>query len=169
MTTLKADDNIEVEMKGVFAVTVTNRDTGEVVDEYKERNVLVLDSKTAITRAIAGNPFGVIRTIKLGNDNGGGTNDSPFPAQESYDENVMNVVYQKNSGIQVGYPNPITVAFNTTIRGDDVMDNYPGETNIMFCSAALHTNDGKVFAYKRFPQKSISGVLDISIVWSIGF
>lgn len=169
MTTIKADDKFETKMKGIFSVKVTNRETGEVVDEYEEQNVLVLDSKTAITRAIAGNPLGVIRTLKLGDDNGGGTNDNPFPAQESYDEGVMNVVYEKNTGIQAGYPNPITVAFNITVKGEEVMENYPGQTNIIFCSAALHTNDGKVFAYKRFPQKSISEVLDISIVWSIGF
>lgn len=153
---------------GRLSFRIINRETGEVVDQFDDKNVLVVDSRTSITRAIAGNTLGVIRFLKIGNDVGSGTIYEPEPAHESYDENVMNVLFESQN-LTVGYPDPRTVAFNVLVRGTDVLRQHPGLTDVKFTSAALHTADGNVFSYKRFPVRTISDVLDLSIVWTIGF
>lgn len=98
-----------------------------------------------------------------------GTPAEPTPPKNTYNENSMDVVFDAPYVLNVGSLNPTTATFNVTIFGDDVMDLYPSDSSKEFNSAALHTGDGRVFAYKRFPAKSISRLVDINITWSISW
>lgn len=92
--------------------------------------------------------------------------DNPEPPKDYYDNTTMDVVYTQ-TGLNANFPNERTVNFSVTITGADVMALYPSENFVEITSAALHTNDDELFAYKRFPQRSISDVLDIAVNWSI--
>lgn len=248
---MNIDDTL-TKMNGYFSVEVIERSTGKVVDSYEEKNVIVLDSRTAITRAIAGDSSGVINAFKIGTDVGAGVSisgtpsltfadanpdtitrsggswiddgflsemtvtisgtslndgvytidtltdltltlvltdslvaetppagsvsvtgvaspNNPEPAKDVFDETTMTLLYEYPTPPSVGYPNTTSVNFNMTLVGEAVMAYYPTESFVTFTSAALHSTDGNVFAYKRFPQKSISPLLDINVVWNIGY
>lgn len=156
-------------VRGQFGIKLYNRETGEVVDEYTDPNVVVLDAKEAIIKAVAGDSQGFITGLKVGDDVGTGTSVDPEPADESYNESTMSVVHTYQGTFTIGYTNPTTVNFSGTISGADLMENYPNDNFKIITSAALHTNNGNVFAYKRFPQKSVSELLDISVIWKIYF
>jgi len=101
--------------------------------------------------------------------NGVGSPNNPVTAVDTYDATTMNIIFDSSYVLTVGYPNATSVTFSTTILGVDVMALYPSETSKIFTSAALHTGNTKVFAYKRYPQKSISKVVDLAISWTIAY
>lgn len=176
---MKAIDIPRFEFKGFFGFDRINTITGEVLDSYEDHNVIVLDAKSAIIRAISQPTVAsTINKIKLGNDIGTGTNvtaKNPEPAQQTYDETTMSVVFDAPYVLNVGFDSPTSVTFNVTIVGKDVMAQYPNDSSKTITSAALHTgipsgaSTGKVFAYKRFTQTSISSVVDLNIKWAIQF
>lgn len=252
MTDTIFTDTLASTMSGFFEIKTINRSTGEVVDEYTDPNVIVIDAKEAIINTISSLAnTGVIQTIKVGDDVGGdvtmtGTpnlnfadanpdtitrttgswitdgfiddmsivittsvsNNSTFtidtltattitlvaidtlvvetgtsgvsvvgtpspnnPAAplDTFNASSMSVVYAPTVPFTVGYSNVTSVTFSVTISGADLMALYPAEITKILTSAALHTGNAKVFAYKRFPQKSISALLDILINWTIKF
>lgn len=157
-------------LEGYFKIERVLHDTGESLDSYEDHNVIVTSAQSAIIRAIAEpTANSTISKIKLGDDVGTGTVTNPQPAQSSYDSTTMSVVFDAPYTLNIGFNNSITVTFNTTIVGADVMALYPSASSKYFTSAALHTGNGNVFSYKRFPQKSISSVVDINITWSIHY
>ena len=242
-----------IPLVGKFSVNRIDHKTGMVIDSFSEKNIIVLDAKEAIIKAISGSILGHIDTIKLGEDVGDDVNlqgspnitfndnnpsadtivrdagsfiddgyiedmsivvtntvsnngtytidtvtattitliagdsltneslvfgvsmvgtpslDNPATAVETYDENTMDLIFDAPYTLSVGYPNSTSVTFGVTIIGQDVLDLYPLATSKIITSAALHTNNGNVFSYKRFPQKSISALIDLSIVWEIGY
>jgi len=238
-------------LKGIFIIKTVDAKTGEILDEYKEHNAIVLDSREAVTIAIS-QPVAnsTINNIKMGEDfgesmigsptvtfananpdtitrstgswitdgflvgdkitasgsvsndgeytiaTGGvtatvltltntdvlvnegpvasvaistGTVDAPITAQTTYDETDMSIIFDAPYTLAVGFPNAQSVNFSVTIIGSDVMALYPSDTSKRFNSAALHTGNGNVFAYKRFPQKSISALVNLSVVWGITY
>lgn len=101
---------------------------------------------------------------------------SPSAPFSSYDETTMAAMsvagqnlFDAPYTLLVGNINATTVNFAVIIVGADVMALYPGTTSQIFTSAALRTGNGKVFAYQRFAQKSISSVVNIAISWSVGY
>lgn len=166
---MKINTQLDNKVSGEFNITTYNRDTGEVVDEYSETNVVVLDSKEAIIKAIAGDSEGFVTGLKVGDDVGTGDLNNPETATETYDENTMSVLYTFPGTFTTGYTNTTSVNFSAIISGEDFMSYYPNDNYKVLTSAALHTNNGKVFSYKRFPQKSISALLDIAVIWKIYF
>lgn len=93
--------------------------------------------------------------------------DNPEPPKESYTSSTMDVVFDAPYTLSVTYPDPLTATFSVTIIGADVLAGYPLENFKVITSAALHTNNTNLFSYKRFPQRSISELLDLAISWSI--
>lgn len=156
---------------GALEISLIDKQSLKVVHQHKDSNILVLDAETAITKAIAGNSEGFITTLKLGTDVGSGTEESPEAPSSTYDETTMLTPFTVPSNLIIGYSNSLTVAFSVTVDGMDVVTELGdgSQTSIKITSAALHTKNGKVFSYKRFPRISISGALSISFVWTIGF
>lgn len=162
-----SDDNITP--KGVLTIESRDSRTGELVDSSKQDNVLVLHSRRAIVRGITGNPLGTIDKLLIGDDYGNGTPSNPEPANETYDRTTMSILYTYPDELVLGYASETKAMFSATLSGKDIMEEHPNEDSVYFTSAALHTKDGEVFSYIRFPQKSISTVLDITIIWEIGY
>lgn len=98
-----------------------------------------------------------------------GTLDNPSAPLDTYDETTMDILFDAPYALNKGYADSITATFNVTIKGADVLALYPGDTSKILTSAALHTGNGNVFSYKRFPQKSISALVDINISWNIHY
>lgn len=248
----KFTDNILPKMSGFFEIKTIDKSTGKIIDEYEEKNVIVLDSKEAIINAISTlTNDGVIEVLKIGDDVGdpvsmqgtpnlnfadldpdtitrtagswvddgfidsmvltitssisnngtftvdtvtpttltliatdtlvaeSGTSgvsvigtptaDNPIPPLETFNASSMSLIYTSPETFTLGYSNPISVTFSMIIDGVDLMSYYPLDITKAITSAALHTGNGKVFAYKRFPQKSVSALIDILINWTIKF
>lgn len=243
------ESKIDNTLKGKFKLQLIDAKTNRILDEYEDNNIVVLDSRTAITRAISSpSNNSTIKSIKLGEDvgepmtgspnitfsnlnpdtivrssgsfitdgfvagdkitvsnsvsNNGvftiqsltattitlpvtefltdegplagvsittGSVDVPSNPKNTYTSTTMDVVFNAPYTLGVGYPDNKSVNFSVTIIGADVMALYPGDTSKIFTSAALHTGDGNVFAYKRFPKRSISELVNMSISWVITY
>jgi len=94
------------------------------------------------------------------------TYDNTTMANESF---VGHILYPApSSAISVGVVDSVTLAFNCLINGADCIA-YTGGTQAQFTSASLNTGDGNVFAFQRFPATVITAVIDVSIIWQIGY
>ena len=164
---MKLTDNLDGKIHGRLSIKSIDNNTGNIIDSFEDPNVIVLDAKQIVIQSISRstNTYYLDR-IKIGDDVGTGTPDVPETAVETYDENTMSIIYSGGTPLTVGYSGN-SVTFNITINGADVMTGYPAETSKVINSAALHSVAGDVFAYRRFPQKSISNVIDLSIAWTI--
>ena len=115
--------------------------------------------------------FFPITDMKLGDDTGTGTQQDPESPSVTYDENTMSVVYtsQQGNAVTVNKNTNYQLTFNWIIFGYEVLDlpEYQDQDSVEFTSAALHANDGRIFAYRRFPVVSISDIINFSISWSI--
>ena len=242
-------------ISGFFELKVVDKSTGQIIDSYDETNVIVIDAKEAIIKAISqvSGDDGLIKVLKVGDDVGddvsmtgtpnlnfvdsnpdtivrttgswiddgyidemtltitgstsnnttytiaangvtattltlisgdaivvetgtGGvsvigaaSNNNPITPIDTYNAGSMSLIYTSLNTFIVGYNNVTSVTLSITVDGADLMTNYPAETSKIITSAALHTGNGNVFAYKRFPQKSVSALVDILINWTIKF
>ena len=104
---------------------------------------------------------------------GAASPDNPIPAVITDDASSMDEIDTPTdvTPFTVGYSNATSVTFSTTIIGVDVIAAYPGSTTKTITSAGLYTNmtPELVFAYKRYPQKSISSLINIDISWTIQY
>lgn len=159
------------DIKGTITLERVDSITGQRIDFYEDHNVIVQGAKNPIIRAISSPDYNsTINKIKLGNDVGTGTVTNPEPAQDTYDNTTMSVIFDAPYTLKTGYDITRTlVTFNVTIVGSDVLSLYPSNVSQTFTSAALHTGNDTVFAYKRFPQKTISGTVDLNVTWSIHY
>jgi hypothetical protein len=134
--------------------------------------IYTVDSVTATTiTLIAGNTVvaeGPSAGISI---TGNPSNNNPASPTENYNTSSMSIVHTATDygSLSIGYASLTSTSFSMTISGTDVLSNYPTETSKIFTSAALHSTNGKVFAYKRFPQKSVSDLVDINISWTISY
>ena len=74
MLTYLKDYQKFIPLVGKFSVNRINHKTGMVIDSFSEKNIIVLDAKEAIIKAISGSILGHIDTIKLGEDVGDDVN-----------------------------------------------------------------------------------------------
>lgn len=163
-------DKIDNELIGHLQFDIVDAKTDEVLDTFSEKQIIVLDAREALISGISDPSTGTtISSIKLGDDVGTGTIDNPQPALNTYDETTMNVIFDAPYTLIRTNPTPISVSYAVTIIGVDVMALYPGDTSKIFTSAALHTGNGNVFSYKRFPKKSISELVNINIQWTLSY
>jgi hypothetical protein len=81
-----------------------------------------------------------------------------------FDSSIPAYTFTVNENI--GVPN---VQLSVGIDGDDVLAQNVGADSVDFISAALHTNDGEVFSYLRFPKLGISGLINVTVVWTLTY
>jgi hypothetical protein len=140
------NNNIEITLTGVSALTLTATTGDAVMNE------------TSTTAQISR-----------------GWGSAPSSPLDTYNETTMAatsfngaVLFDAPYALTVGGTNNLQAIFNVTIVGADVIAAQSGSpTSVNMSSAALHVGSGKVFAYARFPQKSISNLVDISISWTV--
>ena len=108
--------------------------------------------------------------MKVGTDIGTGTEEDPEPAEENYDESTMENPYLVSDTLTISFVDISTVSFSAVLDGADALNTLPNNgTSAIINSAALHTENGKVFSYKRFPRISVSDSVDLYFTWQIGF
>jgi len=241
-------------MDGLFNMVSYNVDSGDVIDVYEDRNVIVDSSKKIIIQAIS-QPDGLsfINTLKVGDDVGTpssmtgtptitfnnttpativrsvgswiddgfidimslvitntlsnnksvtiqsvtsttltliasdtlinesnvsgvsiiGTASANNPSPPTVNDTLssMNVINTPTilTPFVIGNNNATSITFTTSIIGTDVMSAYPTQNTKIITSASLLNAGTDSFAYKRFPQKSISNLINIDISWTIEF
>lgn len=156
---------------GDFSMKIRNTETGEVIDTFEEKNIVVDQGKDLLLRAFTvrdTNDF-VVNTIKIGSDVGvGGTVLAPTMPTVATTEADQTVLYTVPvDEFFITYPEPKKVNFFATINGAAVMALFPTQPNVVYTSAGLYLLNDKVFAYKRFAGRTISNILSIDISWTI--
>ena len=148
-------------------VTVTgstsNNDTFKIAEGGVTASTLTLDSTETLTDE--SNAAGVSIL-------GVPSPENPRPPEDSENASSISLVYTPtdDNALVIGFSGAESVTFNNTIIGTNVMAAYPSDITKQITSAALYWNNGNaVFAYKRFPVKSISQSLDIDVSWTIHY
>ena len=165
-------------MSGSVTITETDATTGEVLRVDEDHNIVVRTSRNALIRRIAEDQnLYRIRRVIIGNDVGNGTFDDPEPPTLNTTYSDMSPVYDTGSQenqITVTYPSPLSISFAIFLSGQQVMQEHPGEDSVGFTSIGLFSmgNDQttgvpNAFAYRRFPLRSITENINISILWNL--
>lgn len=158
--------------KGVVTINTYEAGTNILVDSYKDNNTVTTEGLTEIINRIltnSGTSDSIVTNIKLGDDAGNGTLLSPEDATANLTYSDQDVVYDiKKSDTDINASGGDRITASVVIEGSDVMNNeFPTDIVLNFCSATLRFESGSTFAYKRFPVRSLSRLVDISITWEI--
>lgn len=147
----------------VITVTGTSFNNGTfTIDEVSPTTITLVPADVLVNETI---------TLGTGAITGTPHANNPRPAQLTDSASTMQNINTPTdtTPFTIGYGNVTSVSFSTTVSGDVVMADYPTETTKFITSAGLYTGNGKTFAYKRYPQKSISALINIDITWTIQF
>lgn len=163
-------------INGVVTIRTICKKTGDVIDEFKDNNVVTLngmehlwtraegDKKTSdytIQNFVLGSDFGV-------EEGGDWSIFAPKPAQNNYTNENQFVIYEDSPTNTVfEYPDLNEMQVGTLLDGEAILDEYfPDEVTVRYNSATIRFGDGTVFSYKRFPVRSISRLVDVQILWT---
>ena len=163
-------DKLNDKLTGTFTMEFVDKLTGEVVDVYEGKNIVLPYSYQSLLKCVGGarqNDY-MIRIIKFGDDVGAGTLDNPEAPDSTYTIANQDVLFTQD-GLDVFYETDKSVLFTITIDGNVFMDNFPTLTSKGITSATLCSGEGQVFSYKRFPEKMISRLFDININWKLEY
>ena len=69
----------------------------------------------------------------------------------------------------VDYTSPLATSYNVFLDGQNIMNNYPNENSIAFTSIGLLSANELLFAFRRFPERTITENFNINIIWKIYF
>lgn len=155
---------------GVYEEVVRDIKTGEVIETFKEDNIVVDDGLDFIvTRLSTENTDSLIlSSIKLGDDTGTGSVINPEMPTATYNSSNQNVIYEvPNAEISIDNPEPGALRFFATVNGATVMESFPNDPNVVYTSATLRTVSDSVFSYKRFAGRTISALVSVDISWTI--
>lgn len=106
-------------------------------------------------------------TIHLGDDLGGErwTIFNPEPPTREFTQENQNVTYVIPS-VTYEFPTDDFLRATAFIDGTTLLnENFPAEIDYRFTSMSLRFNNGEIFAYKRFPIRSISRFVSVTIDW----
>lgn len=70
--------------------------------------------------------------------------------------------------LSVGVIDSVTLAFNWLVNGVDLIA-HTGGSQQWFTSASMNTGDTKVFAYQRFPSVVVTPVINVALIWTLGY
>lgn len=159
---------------GTFKVVERSLETGEIVGEFEEKNVITDVGIDHLLRSFSDSNHTnqMVQTISLGDDIGTGTILAPEQPTSDVSIEDHQLVYEVPIGeFFVSYPDNRTVRFFATVNGASVMENYPSEANVAYMSAMLKTGNAipQAFAYKRFSARTISDLISVDISWEVEF
>lgn len=155
---------------GTYKEVVRDNKTGKIIDVFEKRNIVLDQGISSIWQAMssANTNSLVLETIKLGDDVGTGNVTSPEQPSPTYTEANQNVIYSIPVGdVIISYPTSSSVQFFANVNGSVVMQSYPTEPNVVYTSAALYSNVGNAFSYKRFTGRTISSDISVDISWTL--
>jgi len=96
---------------------------------------------------------------------------SPEPASASFDETTMEVVYDSalatSTSLQfnITTSTPAKMTVTHEVHGKDIMNQNSGRAIIDIYSCAIHTANGDVFSYLRFPRVTATETITFKVVW----
>lgn len=158
-------------VKGEVRITMTDINTGEVVDSYGPSENMVVDIGVSTMWKRASmldelNQF-QLHTLHLGDDLGDDRWGifNPEPPSRMFDQTNQNITYVIPE-TTYEYPTDEVLRATAYINGSELMeDNWPLEVDYRFTSMTLRFNNGEVFAFKRFPIRSISRHVHVTFDW----
>jgi len=160
----------DFKISGDIKIVTKNKKSGEVIDAFEEKNLVVTIGLDQILKALTTkdtNAF-VIETISIGDDVGSGTVMNPEQPQLTYTKNNQNVLYSAPSDLfTISRPTETSVQLYATFDGERVMESYPDSPNIIYTSATIRTVGDEVISYKRFPARTISRLISVDIIWTL--
>lgn len=155
---------------GVLAITVTDKESNDIVDSLSISNMVTdVGIETLWKRASMIDELNQFQldSLHFGDDFGDGrwTIFNPEPATRGFTKNNQNVTHKLNL-INFEYPTDEFLKATAFIDGTVFMDDYfPAEVDYRYTSMTLRFKNDDVFAYKRFPIRSISRFVNVTIDW----
>lgn len=159
-------------MTGVYREIIRNVETGEIVDTFEQHNVITDTTYNLLTRLVSGDiEIGdPVEYLSIGTDVGSGNTVTPEqPSSDITMADHTQIYTVPEADFLHRYPDSKSVEFYATIIGTDVMALFPGQSSIVYNSAALVTRNGNAFSYKRFSGRTISELLSVEVSWVIRF
>lgn len=160
---------MNININGLVTISTYDNITGKKIDEYGPSQNMVVDDgisylwKRTTTKDEL-NQF-QLKSISFGDDYGSGSELNPESPNRGMGGDDQNVVLTFNN-ITFSHPKENTMRVSFTIDGTSFMNtNFPDDIDFKFTSMTLRFENGVVFAYKRFPQKSISRFITVTVDW----
>lgn len=153
---------------GHLLITTTNIETNITTIEVDEHNMIVDSGFELIPRSMNPNiTFGAkLGELRFGNDTGIGTELNPTPPTKTLKPIDQHVI----ATVPVTSINYITtedsISISISILGSELLGN---KAFLKYTSAAIYTDDGQIFSYKRFPFRVISPDVRVNVTWKITF
>lgn len=177
MSNIKSKMNI----MGILSIKEIDKETGEVVGSYEDENVITEQGVNTLFFRMATSDqdnVSMFDRFFLGDDYGekeeplGGWEPlNPLPASRRYTTLNQDTVYDVPSEDMVfSYKDENTIQVSTLLDGSFILDSFfEDEVDMRYCSATMRFKGGTTFAYKRFPMRSLSRLIDVQIVWTFRF
>lgn len=163
------------DIQGFLVITSRNKETGEIVDKFEDKNLFLNLGRSNMLRAIstlASDDY-VIKDLRFGTDFGDPvTYDkfNPEPAQLTFDSTTQDVLFTISyPTLSHIYPDYKSIKFSCVLDGSAILDLFPGEVDVQYNSVALYNTVDNPFAYRRFPVKSLSRLISVTVEWTISF
>lgn len=158
--------NDPMALRGHLKITATDIRTNETEIHVDEKNIIVRTGLSVIPRSL--NPKVLIGaklgSIKFGKDIGIGTELKPTPPTIdtiATDQDVVFVIPPS----KMSYTNSGSdLILSTSMNGVDIVG---AADYLKYTSAAIYTDDGTLFSYKRFPFRLFSKWVRVNIEWTI--
>lgn len=162
----------KLQAKGIVTINTYESGTENLLDSYCDKNTITIEGITEIINRIltnSGTSDAIVTRLVLGDDAGTGTLLSPSAAQPTLSGSDQSQVYEVRTGdLQIGSSGSRRIVASAVMYGSDIMNNeFPTDIVLNFCSATLRFENGVALAYKRFPVRSLSRLVDITITWEI--
>lgn len=150
---------------GHLRITEIDEHDNEVVT-LDEKNMIVDSGVSMLPRALnpkmtVNNRLGV---IKFGKDVGTGTEVAPQQPTKTMPSNSQDVVFSVPIDKMHYTTTPTTITLSISMNGADIV----GDRDFLkYTSAAIYTDNGTLFAYKRFPFRLFNRWVRVKIEWTI--
>lgn len=160
--------------KGVVTINTYEAGTQTLIDSYKDNNTVTIEGITEVISRLlsnSGTSDSIVTRMVLGEDAGSGTMLSPSAAQPTLTSNDQSVVYEvRSQDLDISSSGARRIIASVMIEGSDIMNNqFPEDIVLNFCSSTLRFENGTTLAYKRFPVRTLSRLVDITITWELEF
>lgn len=159
-----------LQFEGELHIVERDKVTGEIVDEFHEKNVITNEGLEVILDAISigSGPSNAVQTIVIGKDIGNGTILNPQPPTVNTTATDHDLVFAVPDGdffTDRGVSSE--VRFFASVDGEQVMSLFPSEANVIYTSAMLRSGNNRSIAYRRFPARTVSRAISVDINWVI--
>lgn len=152
--------------RGHLRVTEYNLLSGVETITLDERNMIIDSGVALLPRALnpkvsVNNRLGV---IKFGKDVGNGTEQQPEQPTKEMGSNIQDVVFAVPIENMHYSTTATTITLSVSMAGEDVVGN---NDYLKYTSAAIYSDNGTLFAYKRFPFRMFNRWVRVKVEWTI--